>query len=87
MNRKASALVTVCARHWRGRVRWVLPHTPSYQNGYDVAVMDVLRISLTLSPRRVLRGEPVKTAPEDAIENTVIDAIYRAVGRPLREPA
>jgi predicted dehydrogenase len=36
----------------------------------------------------VLRGEPVKTTPEDAIENmTVIDAIYRAAGLPLREPS
>ena len=33
----------------------------------------------------VLRGEPVKTTPEDAIENmTVIDAIYRAAGLSLR---
>jgi hypothetical protein len=36
----------------------------------------------------VLRGEPVKTAPEDTIENmTVVDVIYRAAGLPLREPA
>jgi predicted dehydrogenase len=36
----------------------------------------------------VLRGEPVKTTPDDAIENmTVIDAIYRAAGLPLREPS
>ncbi|MGH3562739.1 MAG: Gfo/Idh/MocA family protein, partial [Mycobacterium sp.] len=36
----------------------------------------------------VLRGEPVKTTPEDAIENmTVIDAIYRAAGLPPRKPA
>lgn len=36
----------------------------------------------------VLRSEPVMTKPEDAIENmTVIDAIYRAAGLPLREPA
>jgi predicted dehydrogenase len=36
----------------------------------------------------VLRGGPVKTTPEDAIENmTVIDAIYRAAGLPLREPS
>ncbi len=36
----------------------------------------------------VLRGEPVKTTPEDAIENmAVIDAIYRAAGLSLREPA
>lgn len=36
----------------------------------------------------VLRGEPVKTTPSEAVENmTVIDAIYRAAGLPLREPA
>ena len=36
----------------------------------------------------VLRGEPVKTTPEEAIENmTVIDAMYRAAGLPLRQPA
>jgi len=35
-----------------------------------------------------LRGHPVKTTPEDAVVNmTVIDAIYRAAGLPLREPA
>ena len=35
----------------------------------------------------VLRGETVKTAPDDAVENmTVIDAIYRAARLPLREP-
>jgi predicted dehydrogenase len=36
----------------------------------------------------VLRGEPFKTTPQDAIENmTVIDAIYRAAGLPLRNPS
>lgn len=36
----------------------------------------------------VRRGEPVRTTPEDAVENmTVIDAIYRAAGLPLREPS
>ena len=36
----------------------------------------------------VLRGEPVKTNPEDAVANmTVIDAIYRAAGLPLRIPS
>lgn len=35
----------------------------------------------------VLRSVPVRTTPEDAIENmTVIDAIYTAAGLPLREP-
>jgi predicted dehydrogenase len=36
----------------------------------------------------VLRGAPVKTTPEGAVENmTVVDAIYRAAGLPLREPS
>jgi predicted dehydrogenase len=36
----------------------------------------------------VLRGEPVETTPEDAIENmSVIDSIYRAAGLPLRQPS
>ncbi len=36
----------------------------------------------------VLRGEPVKTTPADAVENmTVIDEIYRAAGLPLRQPS
>ncbi len=36
----------------------------------------------------VLRGEPVSTTPEEAVENmTVIDAIYRAAGLPVREPS
>ncbi len=36
----------------------------------------------------VLRGEPVKTTPEEAVENmSVIDAMYRAAGLPLRQPA
>jgi hypothetical protein len=35
-----------------------------------------------------LRGEQVKTTPGDAVENmSVIDAIYRAAGLSLREPA
>ncbi|WP_333893049.1 Gfo/Idh/MocA family oxidoreductase [Mycolicibacterium gadium] len=34
-----------------------------------------------------LRGGPVKTTPEEAVETmTVIDEIYRAAGLPLREP-
>ncbi len=35
----------------------------------------------------VLRGEPVETSPEDAVETMgVIDAIYLAAGLPLRRP-
>lgn len=36
----------------------------------------------------VLRGEPVRTTPEEAVENmTVIDAMYRAAGLSIRMPA
>jgi predicted dehydrogenase len=36
----------------------------------------------------VLRGKPVKTTPEDAVENmSVIDSIYHAAGLPLRQPS
>jgi len=36
----------------------------------------------------VLRGDPVKTTPQDAVENmTVIDAIYHTSGLPLRYPS
>lgn len=35
----------------------------------------------------VLRGEPVRTPPQDAIETmTVVDSVYRAAGLPVREP-
>jgi predicted dehydrogenase len=35
----------------------------------------------------VLRGEPVKTTAAEAVQNmTLIDAIYRAAGLPIREP-
>jgi len=35
----------------------------------------------------VLHGVPVRTTPRDAVENmTVIDAIYRAAGLPIRMP-
>jgi len=36
----------------------------------------------------VLRGEPARTTPEDAIENmTVIDSIYRSAGLRVRKPS
>lgn len=36
----------------------------------------------------VFGSEPVKTSPQDTVENmTVIDAVYRAGGLPLRAPA
>jgi predicted dehydrogenase len=36
----------------------------------------------------VLRGEPVRTSPLDAVQNmSVIDSVYRAAGLPIREPS
>jgi predicted dehydrogenase len=36
----------------------------------------------------VLRGEPILTDPDDSIRNmTVVDAIYRTAGLPVREPS
>lgn len=36
----------------------------------------------------ILRGEPVRTTAQDAVQNmAVIDAIYRAAGLPVREPS
>ncbi|MGV0850714.1 Gfo/Idh/MocA family protein [Mycolicibacterium phlei] len=36
----------------------------------------------------VLRGEPVRTTPQEAAENmSVIDAVYRAAGLPVRQPS
>ncbi|MCV7175828.1 Gfo/Idh/MocA family protein [Mycolicibacterium sphagni] len=36
----------------------------------------------------VLRGEPVRTSPQDAVENmSVIDEVYRAAGLPIRKPS
>lgn len=49
-------------------------HTYSYQLDAFVAA--------------VLRGDKVRTTPEDAVENmSVIDAVYRAAGLPIRKPS
>ena len=83
----------------RGELRVLNPVTPHFFHRLSVRSADGNRVERF--PRRasyayqldafaaaVLRGEPVKTSPEDAIENmTVIDAIYRAAGLPLRQPA
>ncbi|MGV0625565.1 Gfo/Idh/MocA family protein [Mycolicibacter minnesotensis] len=62
-------------RSARGRRIERFTHRPSYAFQLD-AFADA-----------VLRGEPVRTTPADAIENmSVIDAIYRAAGLPLRQP-
>jgi predicted dehydrogenase len=83
----------------RGELRVLNPVTPQVFHRLSVRSADGNRVERF--PRRasyayqldafagaVLRGEPVLTTPEDAIANmTVIDAIYRAAGLPLRKPA
>jgi predicted dehydrogenase len=83
----------------RGELRLFNPVTPHLINRLAIRTPDGKRVERF--PRRpsyayqldafaaaVLRGEPVKTSPEDAIENmTVIDAIYGAAGLPLRRPS
>jgi predicted dehydrogenase len=83
----------------RGELRALNPVLPGYFNRLSVRSSGGKRVERF--PRRasyayqldafaaaVLRGEPVKTTPADAIENmTVIDAIYRAAGLPAREPS
>jgi predicted dehydrogenase len=83
----------------RGELRVLNPVTPQFFHRLAVRSPNGKRVERF--PRRkrradthmrraaaVLRGEPVPTTPHDAIENmTVIDAIYRAAGLPLREPS
>jgi len=82
----------------RGQLRYLSPAAPNIFPRLSIRSADGKRVERF--PRRttyayqleafaaaVLRGEPVKTTPEDAIENmAVIDAIYRAAGLPIREP-
>jgi predicted dehydrogenase len=83
----------------RGELKLFNPVAPHFVNWLSIRSSDGKRVERF--PRRpsyayqldafaaaVLRGEPVKTTPEDAVENmTVIDAIYRAAGLPLRQPS
>jgi predicted dehydrogenase len=83
----------------RGELKLFNPLAPHFVNRLSIRSSDGKRVERF--PRRpsyayqldafaaaVLRGEPVKTTPEDAVENmTVIDAIYRAAGLPLRQPS
>jgi predicted dehydrogenase len=96
----SSDLLQVTARvvGARGELRVLNPLLPQVFNRLSVRSTDGKRVEHF--PRRatyayqldafagaVLRGDTVKTTPEDAIENmTVIDAIYRAAGLPVRNP-
>jgi predicted dehydrogenase len=83
----------------RGELKLFNPVTPQFVNRLSIRSPDGRRVErfphrpsyayqLDAFAAAVLRGEPVKTTPEDAIENmTVIDGIYRAAGLPLRQPS
>jgi predicted dehydrogenase len=83
----------------RGELRVLSPAAPHLFPRLSIRSADGKRVERF--PRRVayayqldafaaavLRGAPVRTTPEDAVENmTVIDGIYRAAGLPIREPS
>ena len=83
----------------RGELRVLSPAAPQLFRRLSVRSADSKRVErfparssfayqLDAFAAAVLRGEPVKTTPEDAVENmSVIDAIYRAAGLALREPS
>ncbi|OBK48155.1 Gfo/Idh/MocA family protein [Mycobacterium sp. 1081908.1] len=97
----SSQLLQISARvvGEHGEVRVLNPVLPSLFHRLTIRSADGRRVErfsrrpsyayqLDAFAASVLRGEPVRTTPEDAIENmTVIDAIYRAAGLPLREPS
>ena len=96
----SSSLLKVSARVIgdRGELRAFNPLMPQYFHRLKVRSQQGRRVErfdhkasyayqLDAFADSVLRGAPVRTTPADAIENmTVIDAIYRAVGLPLRQP-
>ena len=83
----------------RGELRVLSPAAPQLFHRLSVRSADSKRVErfpgrssfeyqLDAFAAAVLRGEPVRTTPEDAVENmSVIDAIYRAAGLALREPS
>ncbi len=97
----SSRLMQISARVYgdRGEIRMFNPVLPQSYHRLSVRSPEGKRVErfsrrptyayqLDAFTAAVLRGEPVKTSPEDAIENmTVIDAIYRAAGLPLRQPS
>jgi predicted dehydrogenase len=83
----------------RGEVRLFNPAMPQSIHRLTVRSADGKRVErfsrrasyayqLDAFAAAVLRGQPIKTTPEDAIDNmAVIDAIYQAAGLPLRQPS
>lgn len=82
----------------RGRLQVFNPVVPQLFHRLTIKAADGKRIErfgrrasyayqLDAFAGAVLRGEAVKTTPQDAVQNmTVIDAIYGAAGLPLRQP-
>ncbi len=83
----------------RGELRVLSPAAPQLFRRLSVRSADSKRVErfsgrssfayqLDAFAAAVLRGEPVKTTPEDAVANmSVIDEIYRAAGLALRAPS
>lgn len=83
----------------RGRMRLVNPVLPHLGHLLTVRSQGGRRVrrfghrtsydyQLDAFAAAVLRGEPVATGPSDAVHTmTVIDAIYRTAGLPLRQPS
>jgi predicted dehydrogenase len=82
-----------------GEVRWLSPAAPNLFPRLTVRSPNGKRterfsrrstysFQLEAFAGSVLRGEPVRTSPQDAVENmSVIDAVYRAARLPIREPS
>ena len=82
-----------------GELRWLSPAAPNLFPRLSVRSANGRRserfsrrttysYQLEAFANSVLRGEPVRTTPQDAVENmSVIDAVYRAAGLPIREPS
>jgi len=83
----------------RGEMRWLSPAAPHLAPRLKVRAAGDKRVErfpqrvtydyqLDAFAAAVLRGESVRTTPRDMAETmTVIDAVYRAAGLALREPA
>jgi predicted dehydrogenase len=82
-----------------GELRWLSPAAPNVFPVLSVRSANGRRserfsrrttysFQLEAFAGAVLRGEPVRTSPQDAVQNmSVIDAVYRAAGLPIREPS
>ncbi|GAY14816.1 Gfo/Idh/MocA family protein [Mycobacterium sp. shizuoka-1] len=82
-----------------GELNWLSPAAPNLFPRLSVRSADGKRserfsrrttysFQLEAFADSVLRGAPVRTSPQDAVENmSVIDAVYRAAGLPIREPS